>query len=93
MVFAQIDGHTNDCNAVAFADNSSQLLVSGGDDALCKVWDRRVLRESNPHPVGILAGHGAGVAFIDAKVRWICLGLVQSVAVWILDARVMAIIL
>ncbi|XP_062501275.1 DDB1- and CUL4-associated factor 11-like isoform X2 [Corticium candelabrum] len=62
-----IHGHSDDCNAVAFADNSSQLLFSGGDDALCKVWDRRVLGEKNPRPVGTLVGHGAGVTFIDTK--------------------------
>lgn len=65
----QIEGHVDDCNAVAFADSSSQLLYSGGDDALCMVWDRRILRERNPLPVGTLAGHGAGIAFIDPKVR------------------------
>lgn len=55
-------------NAVAFADSSSQLLFSGSDDALCKVWDRRTLREDRPQPVGQLAGHRDGVTFIHSKV-------------------------
>lgn len=56
-------------NAVAFADGSSQLLFSGSDDALCKVWDRRTLREDRPQPVGHLAGHRDGITFIHSKVR------------------------
>lgn len=56
-------------NAVAFADSSSQLLFSGSDDALCKVWDRRTLREDRPQPVGHLAGHRDGITFIHSKVR------------------------
>ena len=35
--FLQIYGHEDDVNAVAFADESSQILFSGGDDGLCKV--------------------------------------------------------
>ncbi|MEQ2188424.1 hypothetical protein GOODEAATRI_014852, partial [Goodea atripinnis] len=63
----QIDAHEDDVNAVAFADSSSQLLFSGSDDALCKVWDRRTLREDRPLPVGQLAGHRDGITFIHSK--------------------------
>ncbi|KAH0535208.1 DDB1- and CUL4-associated factor 11 isoform X1 [Cotesia glomerata] len=63
----KIKGHTDDVNAVAFADNTSQILYSGGDDGLCKVWDRRTLNEANPHPVGVLAGHMDGITFIDPR--------------------------
>ncbi|KAM6900604.1 DDB1- and CUL4-associated factor 11 [Xenentodon cancila] len=63
----KIDAHEDDVNAVAFADNSSQLLFSGSDDALCKVWDRRTLREDRPQPVGQLAGHRDGITFIHSK--------------------------
>uniref|UniRef100_A0A3Q1FBL7 Ddb1 and cul4 associated factor 11 n=1 Tax=Acanthochromis polyacanthus TaxID=80966 RepID=A0A3Q1FBL7_9TELE len=62
-----IDAHEDDVNAVAFADSSSQLLFSGSDDALCKVWDRRTLREDRPQPVGQLAGHRDGITFIHSK--------------------------
>lgn len=34
---AQVHGHEDDINAVAFADASSHILFSGGDDGLCKV--------------------------------------------------------
>lgn len=36
----QIDGHGEDVNTVAFADSTSQILYSGGDDGLCKVLVR-----------------------------------------------------
>lgn len=63
----RIDAHDDDVNAVAFADETSQILFSGADDGLCKVWDRRTLKEGNPQPVGILAGHYDGVTYIDPK--------------------------
>lgn len=63
----RIDAHDDDVNAVAFADSTSQILFSGGDDGLCKIWDRRTLREEHPIPVGTLAGHHDGITYIDSK--------------------------
>ncbi|XP_072168726.1 DDB1- and CUL4-associated factor 11-like [Diadema setosum] len=63
----RVEAHEDDVNAVCFADNSSQILFSGGDDGMCKVWDRRMLSETNTAPVGILAGHMDGITFIDTK--------------------------
>lgn len=63
----RIGGHDNDVNAVAFADNTSQILYSAGDDGLCKVWDRRTLNETDPYPVGVLAGHMNGITYIDPR--------------------------
>lgn len=63
----RIRAHDGDVNAVAFADKTSQILFSAGDDGLCKVWDRRTLSESDPKPVGILAGHSNGITFVDSK--------------------------
>ncbi|XP_025048596.1 LOW QUALITY PROTEIN: DDB1- and CUL4-associated factor 11 [Alligator sinensis] len=63
----KIESHEDDVNAVAFADASSHILFSGGDDAICKVWDRRTMREDDPKPVGMLAGHQDGITFIDSK--------------------------
>uniref|UniRef100_A0A6M2DRD1 Putative wd40 domain protein n=1 Tax=Xenopsylla cheopis TaxID=163159 RepID=A0A6M2DRD1_XENCH len=60
-------GHEGDINTVTFADETSQILFSGGDDGFCKVWDRRCLNEENPEPVGILAGHKDGITFIDSR--------------------------
>ncbi|XP_067389182.1 DDB1- and CUL4-associated factor 11 isoform X1 [Emydura macquarii macquarii] len=63
----KLESHEDDVNAVAFADSSSHILFSGGDDAICKVWDRRTMREDDPKPVGVLAGHQDGITFIDSK--------------------------
>ncbi|XP_071446703.1 DDB1- and CUL4-associated factor 11 isoform X1 [Hetaerina americana] len=63
----RIKGHSDDVNTVAFADDTSQILFSGGDDGLCKVWDRRTLSEFNPRPVGVHAGHMDGVTFVDPR--------------------------
>lgn len=63
----KIDAHEDDVNAVAFADSTSQILFSGADDGLCKVWDRRTLKEEHPVPVGTLAGHYDGITYIDPK--------------------------
>ena len=54
-------------NAVAFVDETTHILASGGDDGMAKIWDRRALRESNPTPVGVLAGHVDGITYIDAR--------------------------
>ncbi|KAK3745060.1 hypothetical protein QZH41_014556, partial [Actinostola sp. cb2023] len=69
VIIIFILGHDQDydVNAVTFADASSQILFSGGDDGLCKVWDRRMLNESGPVPVGVFAGHSDGVTFIHSK--------------------------
>ena len=37
-------GHEDDVNAVSFVDSATHVLASGGDDGLCKIWDRRSLR-------------------------------------------------
>lgn len=63
----KIAAHDDDVNAVAFADDSSHILFSGGDDGLCRVWDRRTLKESSPEPVGTFAGHLDGITYIDSK--------------------------
>lgn len=52
---------------MAFADETSHIIYSGGDDGLIKVWDRRTLNERMPKPVGVLAGHMDGVTFIDSR--------------------------
>ena len=59
--------HDGDVNAVAFIDSATHILASGGDDGVCKIWDRRALRETDPVPVGLLAGHIDGITYIDPK--------------------------
>ena len=43
------------------------FIILQGDDGLVKIWDRRSLKESNPVPVGVFAGHVDGITFIDAR--------------------------
>jgi len=62
----RILAHKADVNAVAFCDKSSQILFTGSDDWLVKVWDRRILSESK-QAVGVFRGHTQGITFIDSK--------------------------
>ncbi len=63
----RLRGHDDDVNAVSFVDSTTHVVASGGDDGYVKVWDRRALRESDPRPMGILAGHVDGITYIDPK--------------------------
>ena len=65
---SKISAHQDDVNAVSFVDETTHLLASGGDDGLVMVWDRRSLRQDNPIPVGVLAGHSDGITYIDPKM-------------------------
>uniref|UniRef100_A0A8C0VE69 Uncharacterized protein n=1 Tax=Cyanistes caeruleus TaxID=156563 RepID=A0A8C0VE69_CYACU len=60
----QVPAHEDDVNAVAVADASGQLLLSGGDDAVARAWDRRCLPEG---PAVTLAGHRDGLTFLHAR--------------------------
>lgn len=61
-----VRGHEDDVNGVAFADSgSTNVFVSGSDDSLLKVWDRRSLRQQRP--AGLLPGHTEGITYISPK--------------------------
>jgi len=62
----KIYAHSDDINAVAFADESSNILISGSDDMLCKVWDRRAMTRP-ARPVGTMVGHLHGITHISPK--------------------------
>uniref|UniRef100_A0A673XIP8 Ddb1 and cul4 associated factor 11 n=1 Tax=Salmo trutta TaxID=8032 RepID=A0A673XIP8_SALTR len=68
----KIKAHDHDVNTAAFADSSSQLLFSGSDDALCKVWDRKIQVHYKP-PLFTLQG--------DARYL-ICNSKDQSIRLW-----------
>ncbi|WFD37512.1 uncharacterized protein MJAP1_000456 [Malassezia japonica] len=61
-----VAGHDDDVNSVTFADAaSSNVFVSGSDDAMLKVWDRRSLVRGKP--AGSLPGHTEGITYISPK--------------------------
>ena len=68
VLIFKVRAHDGDINAVRFIDDSNSLIVSGSDDNLVSVWDRRALNESQPKPVGVFAGHTNGITFVHSRV-------------------------
>uniref|UniRef100_A0AC34QJQ8 WD repeat-containing protein 23 n=1 Tax=Panagrolaimus sp. JU765 TaxID=591449 RepID=A0AC34QJQ8_9BILA len=64
----RVNGHDDDINAVCFVDDSSNLILSSGDDGLINMWDRRTMDMfGEGKPVCQFAGHRDGVTFIDSR--------------------------
>jgi WD40 repeat protein len=53
----ELDGHSEDVNSVAFVDGN--VMVSGSDDSLIKVWDIRTMGKC-----GYLIGHTEGEGIV-----------------------------
>ena len=75
-IVRNINAHKDDVNSVAFVDQSSNIVVSGSDDCLCKVWDKRMARTSTApgtgsaeksSAAGVFVGHSEGVAHVSPK--------------------------
>ncbi|CAG8507502.1 5693_t:CDS:10 [Ambispora gerdemannii] len=64
-VILKIQGHRDHVNAVCFADESSNILYSGSDDSMIKVWDRRSMHGKKPS--GVLIGHREGITYVSSK--------------------------
>jgi len=62
-----IDAHEDDLSSVCLASESGEIIYSGGEDGPIKIWDRRLLRETNPQPIGQLAGHFDSITHIDSR--------------------------
>jgi WD repeat-containing protein 23 len=74
--------HDDEINSVCFANRSeSNLIFTGSDDSLVKVWDRRaLLREA-----GTFVGHSEGVTHVTSKGDGVLLdsnGKDQLLKVW-----------
>ncbi|KAK8506242.1 hypothetical protein V6N12_074290 [Hibiscus sabdariffa] len=86
----RIVAHTADVNTVTFADESGNLIYSGSDDNLCKVWDRRCF-VAKDKPAGVLMGHLEGITFLDSRGDgryFISNGKDQTIKLW--DIRKMS---
>ncbi|XP_039020946.1 LEC14B protein-like [Hibiscus syriacus] len=86
----RIAAHTADVNTVTFADEGGNLIYSGSDDNLCKVWDRRCFIAKDK-PAGVLMGHLEGITFIDSRGDdryFISNGKDQTIKLW--DIRKMS---
>ncbi|KAG9296513.1 hypothetical protein G9A89_015105 [Geosiphon pyriformis] len=64
-VTLKLSGHSDDVNAVCFADESSNILYSGSDDSIIKVWDRRSMHGKKAS--GVLIGHREGITYVASK--------------------------
>ncbi|KMT05828.1 hypothetical protein BVRB_7g165700 [Beta vulgaris subsp. vulgaris] len=86
----RISAHTSDVNTVCFADESGHLIISGSDDNLCKVWDRRCFI-ARGKPAGVMLGHLEGITYIDSRGDgryFISNGKDQCIKLW--DVRKMS---
>ncbi|KAL1925588.1 uncharacterized protein VTP21DRAFT_471 [Calcarisporiella thermophila] len=63
-VVLRANGHEDDVNAVCFADPSSNVLLSGSDDTIIRVWDRRSMANGAS---GYLVGHTEGITYVSSK--------------------------
>ena len=58
------NAHQDEINSVCFANRAqSNLIFTGSDDSLVKVWDRRVLTKE----AGTFVGHSEGITHVTSK--------------------------
>eukprot|EP01119_Soliformovum_irregulare_P020217 TRINITY_DN6512_c0_g1_i2.p1 TRINITY_DN6512_c0_g1~~TRINITY_DN6512_c0_g1_i2.p1 ORF type:complete len:271 (-),score=62.18 TRINITY_DN6512_c0_g1_i2:31-843(-) len=67
-VALRMEAHRDDVNTVSYGeDSNNNMIISGSDDFLCKVWDRRVLGRERNVAVGAFMGHTEGVTHVSSK--------------------------
>ena len=59
--------HWEDINALAIKVNgvSDNLIITGGDDAIINIFDKRLLGDESHQAVGKFFGHNSGITSID----------------------------
>jgi WD repeat-containing protein 23 len=85
----QVPAHSEDINTVCYLDDTGNTIVSGSDDYLIKVWDRRQLGVHSTSRdgacVGILPGHMQGITHVSPKgdgIYFISNGKDQAIKLW-----------
>ncbi len=63
-VISRAHAHKDDVNSVCFVDDSDQVYLSGSDDCMIKVWDRRVGEDGPRRAQGKLPGHTEGITYV-----------------------------
>ncbi|PRP80921.1 WD repeat domain 23 [Planoprotostelium fungivorum] len=65
----RIEGHRDDINTVTYAEeDNSNLIITGSDDRLCRVWDRRTMSDQRrTTAVGNFSGHSSGITHVSSK--------------------------
>ena len=63
----RVVAHEDHANACAFLGQSSNLLISGGEDGLIRMWDTRRIDGERDHPVATFPGHLDSVTSLDVR--------------------------
>jgi WD repeat-containing protein 23 len=74
--------HDDEINSACFGSQESQVIYSGSDDCLIKIWDRRVNSEN---PQGVLIGHREGITNVSSKgdgIKLVSNSKDQSIKLW-----------
>jgi WD repeat-containing protein 23 len=67
LVAKATEAHQDDINTLALQhDLGSNVIITGSDDCLVKVWDKRILRDSSSS-VGMFVGHAEGITCLATR--------------------------
>lgn len=58
------DAHEADINVISW-NKTEPFIISGGDDALLKVWDLRKLQSKSPSPIATFKHHSSAITSVE----------------------------